>query len=366
MMATMRINIGPIHPSTHGVLRFVTDVDGDTIKRTETHVGFLHRGVEKLIENRMYMQSPSFMEKMDYIAPLSWDDLYVNTIEKAMGVNVKETAKYARVILLEFQRVASHLLWLGTFCNDLGQMFTSFMWSFRERDRIIKLLQDVSGGRMFYVNIRITGLNRKLPDDFKDRAYSLADYIEERILAYPDVLDSNPIFMERTKGIGVISKDNAIKYGVSGPVLRASGVGYDVRKANPYYIYEKVKFNVPTEMSGDAYARYRIRYYEMLESIKIIRQALDAMPEDNDVVGMPIRLIYPQPNLTPIMNNAELPRGEGIIYMVPDKTRPYRIYLRSGTYTNIAILDKITENIKYADFFAIMGSLDLVASDIDK
>ncbi len=362
----MRVNIGPIHPSTHGVLRFIADVDGDTILNVETHIGFLHRGVEKLCENRMYMQNPSYMEKMDYIAPLAWDDLYVNTVEKALGVEVKPTAQYARTILLEFQRIASHLLWLGTFCNDLGQMFTMFMWTFRERSHIIKLLEDVSGGRMFYVNIRIKGLSRKLPEDFKDRAYKLIEYLERQIRSYPDVLDSNPIFAERTKGIGTISRNEAIERGVSGPVLRASGVEYDVRKANPYYAYDKVRFRIPIETAGDSYSRYRVRYNEMLESIKIIKQALDKMPDDNDVVGLPVKLIGQPAKPDIVINNAELPRGEGIIYMVPDKQRPHRIYLRSGTYTNISVLESLCKGIKYADFFSILGSLDVVAADIDK
>ena len=156
-MPTMRINVGPIHPSTHGVLRLVVDVDGDTVENVEPHIGFLHRGVEKLMETRMYMQNPSYTEKLDYVAPLSWDDLYVSAVEQAIGIEVKERAQYARTILLEFQRIASHLLWLGTFCNDTGQLLTSFMWAFRERAQILKLLEDVSGGRMFYVNLRLGG-----------------------------------------------------------------------------------------------------------------------------------------------------------------------------------------------------------------
>lgn len=365
-MPSMRVNIGPIHPSTHGVLHFVADVDGDTIRNVETHIGFLHRGIEKLCENRMYMQNPSFLEKMDYVAPMAWDDLYVNTVEKALGAEVKPTAQYVRTIMLEFQRIASHILWLGTFCNDLGQMFTLFMWTFRERSHIIKLFEDITGGRMFYANIRVTGLNRKLPEDFKERAYKLTDYLEDKIRSYPDVLESNPIFMERTKGVGVIKREDAISHGVSGPVLRASGVEYDVRKAHPYYVYNKLKFKIPTEAAGDAYSRYRIRYREIFESIKIIRQALDKMPDDNDVVGLPIKLIGQPAKPDIVVNSAELPRGEGLVYLVPGKQKPYRIYFRSGAYTNLSVLESICNNIRYADFFSILGSLDPVAAAIDK
>ncbi len=364
-MAIMRINVGPIHPGTHGVLKLVVDVEGDTIKRVEPHIGFLHRGVEKLMETRMYMQNQSYTEKLDYIAPLSWDDLYVNSVEKALGVPVKEPAQYERVILLEFQRIASHLLWLGTFVNDVGQLFTVFMWCFRDRAKIMKLLEDVSGGRMFYVNLRLGGFNKNPPADFKERSYALCDYLEEKLMAYPDVLDSSSIFMERTKGIGVLSKDDAINYGVSGPVLRASGVEEDVRKSHPYYVYDKIKFKVPCTYNGDTYDRYEIRYEEMLESISIIRQALDAMPE-GPTVGMPIRLIGPQAKPEHVIMQEELPRGEGIIYLVPDKQRPYRISLRSPAFINLSVLPKLSEGMKFADLFSIVGSLDVIFAEIDR
>lgn len=360
----MRINVGPVHPSTHGVIRLLVDLDGDTIKSVETHIGFLHRGVEKLMETRMYMQNPSYTEKLDYIAPISWDDLYINTIEKALGIEVKDAAQYARVVLLEFQRIASHLLWLGTFCNDMGMFFTAFMWAFRDREMIIRLLEDVSGGRMFYLNLRLGGLNRPLPPDFSERVYKLIDYLEKKVPEYDKFLN-NSLFIERTKNIGVLRKDEAIEYGVSGPVLRASGIEEDVRKSNPYYIYDKLKFNIPIEYGGDAYSRYKVRYKEMLESIKIIKQAIEKMPP-GDVIGMPIKLIGPQAKPEVIINNRELPKGEGLIYMVPDVQRPYRIYLRSPIYSNLAVFSHIVKEHKFADLFAILGSLDIVMGECDK
>ena len=365
-MPVMRINVGPIHPSTHGVLRLLVDVDGDTIENMTCHIGFLHRGVEKLMENRMYMQSPSYTEKLDYVAPLGWDDLYVHTVELALQKEVKETAKYARVIIMEFQRIASHLFFIGALCNDIGQMFTMFMWAFRERDAVLKFLEDVSGSRMFYVNIRVGGLWKPLPKDFKERAYRLADYIEEHISQYPEVLDKNPVFSERTKGIGKLKLDDAINMGAAGPTLRASGLEYDVRKAMPYYIYDKIKFNVPTRSEGDAYARYKVRFEEMRQSISIIRQALDNFPSNEDVVGMPIKLIGPQANPDPVLLSHELPRGEGIIYMIPDKQKPYRIYMRSPTYMNLSLLSHLSKGHKFADLFSILGSLDVIMAEIDK
>lgn len=362
----MRINVGPMHPSTYGVLRLVVDVDGDTVKDIEPHIGFLHRGVEKLMETRMYMQSPLYTEKLDYVAPLSWNDLYISAVEKATGIEVKERAQYARTILLEFQRIASHLLWLGTFCNDTGQLLTNFMWAFRERAQVIKLLEDISGSRMFYLTLRLGGLYKELPPDFKDRAYKLADRLKSKIPGYWEVLEENPVFMETTKGIAKLSKEDAINYGVAGPVLRASGVEEDVRRANPYYVYDKMKFRVPTGTNGDNFDRYRVRYEEMLQSIKIIRQALDAMPETGDIKGMPIKLIGPNAKPDVVVVERELPRGEGIIYMVPDKQRPYRISMRSPTFINLAALKKLILNAKYADIFPTLGSLDLALGEADR
>ena len=365
-MAIMRINIGPIHPSTHGVLKLVAYVDGDTIQRIETNIGFLHRGVEKLMENRIYMQNASYVEKLDYIAPLSWDDLYVSAVESATGTQVKERAQYLRVILLEFQRIASHLLWLGTFCNDLGQFFTMSMWALRERSKILKLLSDVSGNRMFYVNLRLGGFDKNAPGDFTERARSLTSYLEQKIAEYLEVLDSNPIFMERTKGIGVLSRKDAINIGVSGPVLRGSGVEEDVRKSKPYYVYDKLKFIVPTRNSGDVYGRYRVRYEEMHQSLSIIQQALDTMPQGGDVLGAKIKLRGHDANPSPVMVSRELPRGEGMIYMVPSKQGPYRISLRSPSFINLYALSQMCEGVKFADLFSILGSLDIVLGEVDR
>ncbi|MDE1856545.1 MAG: NADH-quinone oxidoreductase subunit D [Candidatus Micrarchaeota archaeon] len=364
-MAVMRINIGPVHPSTHGVLRLVVDVDGDMIKRVEPHIGFLHRGVEKLMETRMYMQSPSYLEKLDYISPLSWDELYVASVEKALGAEVKQDAQVARVVMLEFQRIANHLLWLGTFCNDMGNLFTIFMWAFRERSKVLKFLEETTGGRMFYVNIRVGGLNRPLPANFADEAHGLCDYLEEKIAGYGDLIEKSSIFMERTKGVGRLSKADAVAYGAAGPVLRASGIEEDARKSKPYYIYDKIDFIVPTGYRGDTYDRYKVRYIEMQQSIKIIRQAL-GMLKGNDVVGAPIRLIGPQAKPDTVLLSRELPKGEGIVYMVPDKQRPYRISLRSPAFINLSLLPKLAEGSKFADLFPIFGSLDIVLGEVDR
>ncbi|MDE1822725.1 MAG: NADH-quinone oxidoreductase subunit D [Candidatus Micrarchaeota archaeon] len=365
-MAITRINIGPVHPSTHGVLRLVVDLDGDMIERVETHIGFLHRGVEKLVETRMYMQSPAYMEKLDYVAPLSYDEAYVAVVEKALGIEVKERAQYARVILLELQRIASHLLWLGTMCNDLGQMFTVFMWSFKDRDMVLKLLEEASGNRMFYVNVRLGGLQRELPPDFEAQTLEVMDYMEKRTAEYERYIERNPVFMERMKGVGVLSSKDAKDLGVTGPVLRASGVEYDVRKNNPYYVYENLHFSMKSQEKGDNFSRYRVRIMEIKESIRLIREAFGRMPASGDMAGMPIRLRSPEPVNKVSKLSRELPRGECLMYMVADPQKPYRLSIRSPSFINLAALSHIAKGQRLADLFAILGSLDLVMGCVDR
>ncbi|MCL5100571.1 MAG: NADH-quinone oxidoreductase subunit D [Candidatus Marsarchaeota archaeon] len=364
-MSITRINIGPIHPSTHGVCRLVVDVDGDTIVKVEPHIGFLHRGVEKLVENRMYMQCPPYMEKLDYVAPMSMDDLYVGAVEAALGVEVKERAKYVRVILLELQRLASHLFLIGSVGNDLGLMFTMFMWAFKDRDLILKLLEEATGQRMFYVNMRLGGLVNTLPKDFEEHTIDTLEGLEKRLKKYQAFLEKNPIFIERMKGVGVLKKEDAIDLGVTGPVLRASGVRYDVRKNNPYYVYRELNFSEKVLYDGDNLARFRVRILEMYESMRLIRAAFEKMPE-GDEKGMPIRLITPKAKNRIVVVNREVPRGEGLIYMVADPEKAYRLSIRAPSFINLAALEHITKGARIADLFAIFGSLDLVMADVDR
>ena len=360
-----RINIGPVHPSTHGVLRLVVDLDGDTIVNVEPHVGFLHRGVEKLAENRMYMQIPVYMEKMDYVAPMSVNEAYVATVEEALGVEVKERAKYIRVILLELQRIASHLLWLGTMCNDIGQMFTAFMWTFRDRDMALRLLEEATGQRMFYVNMRLGGLVRDLPPDFAENAATFLDYMERRLHEYESLLEKNPLFIERTKNVGTLSRSDAKALGVTGPVLRASGILYDIRKNKPYYAYEKLNFQAKMLGRGDNFSRYRVRMLEMYESIRLVREGLGRLPE-GDALGMPVRLIIPNAKNRIAAVSREMPRGEALMYMVADPQRPYRLSMRTPAFINLAALNFLAKGQRLADLFAILGSLDLVMADVDR
>ncbi len=364
-MAITKVNVGPIHPSTHGVLRLVVHLDGDTIAKVEPHIGFLHRGVEKLVETRMYMQSHPYMEKIDYMAPMSVDDLYVSTVEKAMEIEVSERAQYVRVVLLELQRIASHLFWVGSICNDLGQLFTTFMWGFRDRDMALRLLETATGQRMFYVNMRLGGLARDIPEGFGDETLKFLDYLEKRLREYEKFIEKNPIFIQRMKDIGRISRSEALDLGVTGQVLRASGVSYDVRKNNPYYVYDKLDFNPVVLQQGDNLARYRARVLEIEESIRLIRKALGKMPEGN-ALGMPVKLVSPPVKNRIVSVSRENPRGEEMMYMVGDPQGPYRLSIRAPTFINLSALDYMARGNRFADLFAIMGTLDLVMADVDR
>jgi NADH-quinone oxidoreductase subunit D len=364
-MTTTRINVGPVHPSTHGVIRLVVDLEGDTIVNVEPHVGFLHRGVEKLAENRMYMQIPPYMEKLDYVAPMSYNDAYVAAVEAAMGIQVSERAQYVRVILLELQRIASHFLSVGTLCNDIGQMFTVFMWSFKDRDIVLDLLQEATGSRMFYVNMRLGGLKDDLQPDFSEHAMKTMNYLEKRIPEYVKYIEKNTIFNERMKGVGVLTREKAAQLGVTGPVLRGSGVNYDVRRNNPYYVYSRLHFTPKISLGCDNFARYKVRILEMQESVRIIKSALRALP-DGDARGMPVKLRSPNPVNRISIVNRELPRGECMMYMVADPQKPYRLSIRSPNFINIAAINHLARGERFADLFGILGTLDIVMGCVDR
>ncbi len=360
-----KINIGPVHPATHGVLRLVVTLDGDTIKRVEPYIGYLHRGVEKLVETRMFMQSPSYMEKLDYVAPMSYDELYVSTIEAAMGIEVKERAKYLRMILLELQRIASHLLWLATTANDVGQWFTIYMWAFADRDRVLKLLEEATGARMFYVNMRLGGLNRDVPEQFGENAIKLMEYLDKRLPDYESFLEGNPVFLERMRGVGILKKSDAVKYGATGPVLRGSGIDYDARSNHSYYLYKELNFYASFETKGDCLARYKVRIKEIKTSINLVMSAVNKMPK-GDALGMPIKLINPEPKNKEVLVRRELPRGESLMYLVADKQRPYRLGIRSPTFVNLSLTQHLPIGARIADLFPILASLDPVMGDSDR
>ena len=303
---TMDINMGPQHPSTHGVLRLVLGLDGEVITDVRPVIGYLHRGVEKLSEHRTFPMIEPLTDRLDYVAAISENLGYCGAVEKLLGVQVPPRAQYVRVILADLQRIASHLLWLGTHALDLGAM-TVFFYTFREREMILDLFEAFCGARLTYNSMRIGGLNEDLPRGWTDRVRHFIDIFPEREKEYEALLTVNRIFMGRTKGVGVLPPDEAVSLGASGPMLRASGVDYDVRKAQPYSSYDQFEFDVPLGKNGDTYDRYLVRMEEMRQCCRIIRQALDRLPEGEIKAKVPK---YIKPAAGEVYHVVESPRGE--------------------------------------------------------
>ncbi len=358
------INIGPVHPSTHGVLKFVVDIEGDTMVKVEPEIGFVHRGVEKMAEGRNYNSYTPVIDKLDYIAALNWEVLYASVVEKALGVSLPPRAVYIRTLMCEMQRIMSHLLFVGHVGEDLGNT-TLFMWGFRERELLMDLMESVSGGRLAPMYVSMGGVYYDLPKDFESRLLPVLHTIEHRVLnEYKALSYENDLFIARTKGVGVISREFAYKYGLTGPNIRGSGIARDLRKDEPYLAYDKLDFDVVTEKGGDAYARFMIRINEILESIKMMRQLVKDMPAGEVKTKVPWFFKIP-PKYTFVRQ--ETPRGEAAMYMVTnDDTKPYRLKIRSPSFYVMQALRELMVGHKVADLVAILGSLDPVPGEIDR
>ena len=359
----MMLNMGPQHPSTHGVFRMLLRVDGEVIVDAEPHIGYLHRGSEKLAEGEQYHQVVTLFDRMDYISNFNNEWVFCLAVEKLMGVKIPERAEYIRVILGELNRIASHLLFLGTFGLDAGAM-TPVMFSFRGRERIQALFEGVSGARMMHNYVHVGGVKEDVPPNFKEMMVSLLAEIREDVEECDRLLSFNEVFVARTKDIGAIDLDTAIDYGWTGPCLRACGMEYDVRRAEPYSIYDRFEFNVPVGRDGDCWDRYFVRVLEMYESLRIIDQALEGMPagEVNSVGG---RLVRPPKG--DVYVRAENPRGEIGVYLVSDGTdKPYRVKVRPPSFCNLSALRLLVQDTYIADAVVILGSLDIVLGEVDR
>lgn len=384
----MLLSMGPQHPSTHGVLRLLLELDGETIVNMAPDIGFLHTGIEKTIESKGYLQGLVLTDRMDYLSPMSNNLGYVLAIEKLFGVEATPRAQAIRVILCELARVASHLVWLGTHAIDLAAM-SVFLYCFREREYILDLFEMVSGQRMMSSYFRPGGLWRDVPEDFESAVRQFLDFFPTRIADYEALLKNNPIWLKRTKGVGVISGKNAVDWGMTGPSLRGSGVGLDMRKSQPYSGYEQYDFDVPMGTDGDVYARYRCRIAEFTQSLRIIEQALDKLPDGP--VNIDDRKIVPPPRaelgqsmeavihhfklwtegLKPpkgfVSQVVESPRGLFICYLRSDGTaKPARAHFRTPSYVNLASLPQLSQGLFVADAVAIIGSIDIVLGEIDR
>jgi NADH-quinone oxidoreductase subunit D len=385
----MVLNMGPQHPSTHGVLRVILELDGEIVLKADPVIGYLHTGIEKSCEDKTYSQCITLTDRIDYLAPLSNNLGFCLAAEKLIGIEVPKRAQYIRVLLTELTRITSHLVWLGTHAIDLGAM-SVFLYSFREREEIMKIYEYVSGQRMMTSYFRIGGLALEPPPGWLDRVKRVIDALPGHIDQYEDLLTNNRIWIGRTKGVGYLSPQDAVAMGVSGPLLRASGVAYDVRKAFPYSSYDEFDFNVQTQTAGDSYARYQVRVAEIRESIKIVRQAMERISSEGpfraEMPGIipPSReemktsiegLIYhfkiftegfaPPPG--EVYQAIESPRGELGVFMVSDgSAKPYRVKFRAPSFVNLQSLPKLCEGRLIADVVTCIGTTDIVLGEVDR
>ena len=384
----MILNMGPQHPSTHGVLRLVLEIDGETIVRLKPEIGYLHTGIEKTCEAKFYQQVVPLTDRIDYLCPMTNNLCYCLAVEKLLGLEIPPKAQWMRVLMNELTRINSHLVWLGTHAMDLGAM-TVFLYCFREREDVLRFFEMVSGQRMMTSYFRIGGLALEPPLGFFEKVKKFADRFLGNIDEYEGLLTGNPIFMMRTKGVGYLSPEDAIALGACGPTLRGSGVDIDLRRDSPYTSYENFKFKVPVSTEGDVFARYVCRVQELRESIGIVQQALAGMPEgpvkaDSPKVVLPDRekmktqmeaLIYHFKIITEgftvpageVYQAVESPRGEMGYYVVSDGTaKPYRVHMRSACLANLQVLPSMCEGRLLADVVAAIGSIDIVLGEIDR
>ncbi len=385
---TMILNMGPQHPSTHGVLRLLLEIDGESVVRIMPDLGYLHTGIEKTCEAKFYQQVVPLTDRIDYLCPLTNNLCYVLAVEKLLGLEIPPRARWLRVLLNELTRINSHLVWLGTHAMDIGAM-TVFLYCFREREDVLRIFEMASGQRMMTSYFRIGGIALPPPIGFFDKVKNFADKFPARVDEYEDLLTNNPIWTMRTKGVATITAEDAIALGASGPTLRGSGIDFDLRRDMPYSSYEKFQFKVPVRTEGDVFARYICRVQELRESIGIVKQALEGMPDgpikaDAPKVVLPDRekmktqmeaMIYHFKIISEgftvppgeVYQAVESPRGEMGYYVVSDGTaKPYRVHMRSACLANLQTLPKMCEGRLIADVVAAIGSIDIVLGEIDR
>jgi NADH-quinone oxidoreductase subunit D len=387
---TMTINMGPQHPSTHGVLRLILTIEGEIVIKAVPDIGFLHTGIEKTAEAKTYQQALVLTDRMDYLTPLNNNLGYSLAVEKLLEIEdeINDKIKYVRVLLAELQRIASHLVWLGTHALDLGAM-SVFLYCFREREMILDVFELVSGVRLMTSYICPGGLQADLPPGFDARVREFTSIFPERLQEYHDLLTNNQLWVERTRGVATLSAQDAVAYGASGPVLRGSGVVWDIRKAFPYSGYEQFDFDIPVGANGDVYDRYLVRMLEMQQSLNIVNQALEGMPSgsyrvDNpkivpppkwQITGSMEALIHHfklytegyRPPVGEVFLRTESPKGELGFYIVSDgSAKPYRMHVRGASFANLEVLPLMIEGKFISDVVAAIGSIDIVLGEVDR
>ncbi len=384
----MTINMGPHHPSTHGVLRVILELDGEVVVNAIPDIGYLHRGVEKLSEDRKYLQILPLTDRLDYLASGSNNLAYIMAVEKLLEIEVPRRAQYIRTAIAEITRIMSHLLWLGTHAADIGAV-TVLMYTLREREDILDLIEETAGTRMMPTYFRPGGVVRDVLPDFDSKIRTFIDKFTVKNDEYETLLSKNRIWMNRTKGVGIISREDAISLGLSGPGARASGVDWDIRRDEPYEVYDELEFKVPVLPEGDVYARYMVRIEEMRQSTRMLRQLIDGLPEGPFIERSP-KYVYPDKErlegsieamihhfklvvdgLAPpegeVYTTIEAPKGEIGFYIVSDGTpKPYRLRIRPPSFVNLQSLLTMARGNMLADVVAIIGSLDIVLGEIDR
>lgn len=358
------INLGPVHPSTHGVFRMRAHIDGEVITDIEPVFGYLHRGVEKLAEGKSYRQVIPLTDRLDYVASMNNNLAYCMAVEKLAGIEVPERAIIIRVIMAELQRIISHLLGIGSFFNDMGTFFTPFFYMFAQKEKITDLLEMVSGQRLLYNYMRFGGVSHDLPEPFLPALNQFLREMPAEIDKYEHLLSENEIVLARSKNVGILSREMAINSSISGPVLRASGVNWDIRKADPYSYYDQFDFDVPTGSNGDCYDRYRVRIEELRQSLRILEQAVSKLPKGKVVNPVPLRF---RPPAGEAYSHIEGNKGELGFYIVSDGSdKPYRMHVRAPSLLNLSALREMLIGWKLADAIITFGSIDICLGEVDR
>jgi len=387
-LKNMTLNFGPQHPAAHGVLRLVLELDGEIVDRADPHIGLLHRGTEKLIEHKTYLQAVPYFDRLDYVSPMCQEHAFALCVEKLLNCQVPERAQYIRVIYSELTRILNHIMNITTFALDVGAM-TPLLWLFEDREKIIEFYERASGSRMHAAYFRPGGVAKDIPQNVIDDIMKFIEIFPKHLADVEDLLTENRIFKQRTVDIGIVTKDEALDLGFSGPMLRGSGVAWDLRKSQPYEVYDKMQFDIPVGKNGDCYDRYLIRIVEMYESIKIIKQACEAIPK-GEVKSLD-RKISPPPreemkrSMEALIHHfklytegyhvpsgeyyaaVEAPKGEFGVYVVADGTnKPYRCRLRAPGFIHLQAMDFMTKGHMLADVPAVLGSMDIVFGEVDR
>ncbi|MFD2672061.1 NADH-quinone oxidoreductase subunit D [Marinicrinis sediminis] len=357
------LNVGPQHPSTHGVFRIVVKLDGEIIKEATPVMGYLHRGTEKLAESLNYTQIIPYTDRMDYVSAMTNNYVICHAVETLMQLEIPERAEFLRLIVMELQRIASHLVWWGTYLLDIGAM-SPFLYAFRDREIIIDLFNELCGARLTYFYMRVGGVKWDAPEGWIEKVRDFIPYMREKLEEYEELVSGNEIFLSRVKGIGTYDAQTAIDYGLSGANLRCTGVKWDIRKEQPYSLYDRFEFDVPVSTVGDCYARYQLRIEEIRQSLRILEQAVAQFPEEGPVMGKVPRVIRPPAG--EVYARIESPRGEIGCYVVSKgKAEPFRLKFRRPSFVNLQILPKLLVGETMANLITILGGIDIVVGEVD-